>query len=332
MKRAHYFYTTAITTLLLTQPLHGANFIFDFGGVLINTSKIASFENLGLITLIKYIVYLKKNPFTVKDEIKTKFFQTLHQIADIHNITPENNNTLCYDEEGNELPYLMQSWLAGTMTNDHILSLTNNTLQENSNWFEHASEQQLITNMCRMVFTPDTFIQTQQLYPEGIQFVKSCKRKGHKVFIISNWDAESFSLLYQRYQKFFALFDGIVISGEHQAVKPSPTLYTLLLERYNLNPQECWFINDQKHNVVAANELNINSIVCPFKGSSKKPNFREIIRIIKNHYSKSETRRENRKNMGISVNNTNTASNAIIDGENISPTDSTKYNCRPAKA
>lgn len=54
--------------------------------------------------------------------------------------------------------------------------------------------------------------------------------------------------------------DGKVVSGFVNMIKPQPEIYKCLLEKYNLVPSECVFIDDRMDNVEAARQVGINGI------------------------------------------------------------------------
>lgn len=56
-------------------------------------------------------------------------------------------------------------------------------------------------------------------------------------------------------------FDGIVISGEVQMAKPEPGIYTYLLTKYALRPEECFFIDDLEENIRAARQCGMEGYV-----------------------------------------------------------------------
>ncbi len=56
------------------------------------------------------------------------------------------------------------------------------------------------------------------------------------------------------------IVDGAVFSFEVQATKPEPEIYEALLEKYGLDPTECVFIDDNRANIVAANQLGMATI------------------------------------------------------------------------
>jgi FMN phosphatase YigB (HAD superfamily) len=335
MNRCASRYSFLLGFLFLASSLGAKNFIFDLGGVLIDTNGMAAFQELGKVNVAKLVFQQQLNPLTINAHIKTKLFEILDCVAAMH--VPENE--LCRfaacDEHG-KLPYLMCAWLNGTVTCSQACDMTTESIAVNPQWFDCYAQQCIISNLCRMIFTPERFIATRKMYGAGVAFIKAIKAKGHKVFVLSNWDSESFVLLQQKYPELFGLFDGMVISGDVHELKPSENIYRILLNRYNLRPEDCWFIDDQKENIDAAHNCGVNAIMCPyinnFCGLQKYPNFKLIAHNIQKFYSKSVTRRENRKRSGMSVSSVKNTSSAMMEGEKISLTDSTIYSCLPANA
>jgi 2-haloacid dehalogenase len=93
-----------------------------------------------------------------------------------------------------------------------------------------------------------------------IDLFKQLKESGrYKVYALTNWSAETFPIALERYD-FMGWFDGIVVSGVEKICKPAPEFYQLLLDRYNVDPQEALFIDDNLRNVLAAEKMGITSI------------------------------------------------------------------------
>jgi len=88
---------------------------------------------------------------------------------------------------------------------------------------------------------------------------KLIKDKNYKVVALTNWSAETFPIALERYE-FLHWFEGIVVSGTEKCKKPENKIYNILLERYNLIPEESVFIDDNKRNILAAEKLGINGI------------------------------------------------------------------------
>ncbi|HQV61409.1 MAG TPA: HAD family phosphatase [Chitinophagaceae bacterium] len=81
----------------------------------------------------------------------------------------------------------------------------------------------------------------------------------YKLYALTNWQANLFDIALVRYD-FLHWFDGRVVSGEEKTRKPFPEFYQRLLTRYNINPAEALFIDDNLRNVKAAEDLGIKSI------------------------------------------------------------------------
>ena len=81
----------------------------------------------------------------------------------------------------------------------------------------------------------------------------------YNLYALTNWSHETFHIPFQRYD-FFKHFEGIVVSGEEKTRKPFPKIYEILLERYDLNPESCLFIDDNLENITTAEKFGINGI------------------------------------------------------------------------
>ena len=111
------------------------------------------------------------------------------------------------------------------------------------------------------------FQQTKEsltLITKTLDLLKKVKDKNLKAYCLSNISPELFSYVFERHD-LFNLFDGIVISGEENTGKPDKHIFDILLSRYDLNPQQCLFIDDSAANTATAINLGITSIT--FKGS-----------------------------------------------------------------
>lgn len=90
-------------------------------------------------------------------------------------------------------------------------------------------------------------------------FEKLREKNLYKFYALTNWSAETFPVALERF-KFLQWFDGRVVSGEEKTRKPFHDFYNILLSRYNIDPSEAIFIDDNKRNVEAAEVLGIKSI------------------------------------------------------------------------
>lgn len=232
----------------IVSSLNALNLIFDLGNVLIETKYLQSVLKIGPVKMVSYALTFQ-NPFA----IHKKLYLLLDQIE-----KSEPNAIVTRDHSGNKLPSLMGKWLAGTISPETLLEIIENNLYLLDNWIE----QMMVRSLAHIIFNPTNFALTRYLVPEGIDFVMECKHAGHKLYILSNWDPISFTILQDMYPDFFNLFDGIMISGDVHLLKPDPAIFKYFLQYYKLNNKmkECLFIDDQPENVEAAQKVGIPAI------------------------------------------------------------------------
>jgi 2-haloacid dehalogenase len=97
-------------------------------------------------------------------------------------------------------------------------------------------------------------------FHETVDIFKQLKASNkYKIYALTNWSAETFPVALQRFD-FLNWFDGIVVSGAEKMRKPAPAFYQLLLDRYQVNPREALFIDDNYRNILAAEKIGIKSI------------------------------------------------------------------------
>lgn len=268
---SHFIYNTVFAFLLFfmsfsylthsaQQDIYNKNqkkpvFIFDMGGVLVKTDKKIAVKYLGILSICKRIFW----HFQSFSNIQEHFYYILEKSIEHDHLAPL---PFSKDPNGRPLPLLMHYWLAGLLTGAEIKEKIFSKMDNNPHWFSNETEKVLIKNLAYFIFTPHLFIESQYIPDQTVSFIKQLHVAGYKLFILSNWDADSFALLQKKYKDFFALFDGCVVSGQEKIIKPDYALYDILLKRYNLNPEQCIFIDDQIENVRTALDNNIVAILC----------------------------------------------------------------------
>lgn len=94
------------------------------------------------------------------------------------------------------------------------------------------------------------------------EIVCDVKKAGKKLYLLSNFNKR---LRYeQHYIPALKHFDALVISGEIQKAKPDRGIYEYLLSTYNLNPEECIFIDDNPANIAMGESLGIKGYLFDF--------------------------------------------------------------------
>ena len=103
----------------------------------------------------------------------------------------------------------------------------------------------------------------------AIPWIKELKARGYKIYFLSNY-----SHFTQRTAPevldFLPLMDGGVFSYEVQYIKPDERIYRALLARYNLNIEECVFIDDNEKNVAGGNAIGLKSILFENQEQAKR--------------------------------------------------------------
>jgi 2-haloacid dehalogenase len=94
---------------------------------------------------------------------------------------------------------------------------------------------------------------------DTVNLFNELKSAGMPLYALTNWSHEAFPVAYERYG-FMKQFDGIVVSGYEKLLKPDHAIYRVLMDRYNVNPAESVYIDDNKANAEAAAELGFHSI------------------------------------------------------------------------
>ena len=111
----------------------------------------------------------------------------------------------------------------------------------------------------------------QPINRDIVEIAKILKNNGYNLFVLSNMANQTYE--YFKNDEFFSLCTGIVISAHEHVKKPDEKVYRLLLNRYNLNAEECLFIDDDDSgkNYETANKIGI-------KGRRIMPNQAEDVK------------------------------------------------------
>lgn len=223
--------------------------IFDMNGVL--TFNAGATKVLNLRKFITYALF--NNPFKAQEKIRKKLFEFMDSIEERH----PGEAGAC-DEQGKLVPQIVCNWLKGTENSEQLLERVEKAAEGKT-----GLEISIIKDIAHMMFVPEQFVQTQQWNEETLAFVRELKDQGCKLYILSNWDPASFKYMRQQYADIFALFDGIMISGDVGLIKPDARIYEHILATFNIPRERVLFIDDQKVNVESAiKNCKICSVVC----------------------------------------------------------------------
>ena len=95
--------------------------------------------------------------------------------------------------------------------------------------------------------------------PYAADWIDSYKERGFHVYFLSNYSEHLMKVNPQAID-FISHMDGGVFSCDVKAIKPDPKIYKDLLDKYDLQPDECLFLDDQEPNVLKARELGIHAV------------------------------------------------------------------------
>lgn len=152
-------------------------------------------------------------------------------------------------EKLNEIIFKSQEWL----------SCDSGAYENNTDIAEILIEKYPdYSEMIKKVLTKE-WVKMLTLKEDTAEYLKELKSRGFKIYILSNLSKESYD--YNSKYEFFKYTDGGVYSYEVKKIKPNPEIYTELLKKYNLIPEETIFIDDVKENIDAANKLKINGVI-----------------------------------------------------------------------
>ena len=91
------------------------------------------------------------------------------------------------------------------------------------------------------------------------QFLINLKAEHYHIYLLSNYGKEFFEEL-EKKANFFAYIDGKVIAYEVNIKKPNMEIFHLLIEKYNIKPEDSVFIEDNKKNIDAAKKMKFHTI------------------------------------------------------------------------
>lgn len=270
----HTFRTFLLSLILITQTVNfttqATNIIFDLGDVLFSTYQSMLVLNARISEMVSGIY----NPLVIPEKFD----------AFLEKLVPANPLEKPLLHNGKALPQVMVDWLRGTLTSSEIRTLIIEFCDADTTFFDNAAEKAAIKELALVLFTPEFFVKATYPIKRGIELVKKCYRKVdnhgnrlNKLYLVTNMDREIFAQMKAdaRFDKIFAMFDGIVVSGEEGFIKPEKEIFELLFSRYNINADEelTFYIDDQKENIKAAHHLGKAKL---FAMQCRDKNFRFI--------------------------------------------------------
>ena len=97
------------------------------------------------------------------------------------------------------------------------------------------------------------------IYREVFPILSELKKKGDRIFVLSNTSKVFYDLLDEQLSPLKELLDGFVLSCDIKAIKPDLAMFKEILDKYQLDPANCIFLDDIEDNTSAAQKLGIRA-------------------------------------------------------------------------
>jgi 2-haloacid dehalogenase len=95
--------------------------------------------------------------------------------------------------------------------------------------------------------------------PGAVAVLADLRAAGVPLYALTNWSAETFAITRGRFA-FLEWFDGVVVSGQERVIKPDPRIFRLLADRFGLDPETTFYVDDSEANVAAARALGFDAV------------------------------------------------------------------------
>ncbi|MGB8468028.1 MAG: hypothetical protein WCE21_03400 [Candidatus Babeliales bacterium] len=247
--RKHTFFAALALLGTFYSASFGAIFFVDLGGVCLDRSSLKACYAIGPTQFFGFY-----NPFNLDNQL----FAFLHAIA------PRQPETPMAYYQGAIMPQLMCEFMVGDKTSMEIRTAIAQAIKKHKKIFSTKHERQLVQTIADFIFNPKSLAQVMTLNHKTINILKHLHKKTdaagnrmHAIYILSNWDAESFPFVQEKFPRLFKYVDGIIISGVAHCMKPDSAIFSYAFEQFDVNPdsQLTIFIDDQEENINAAQQL-----------------------------------------------------------------------------
>ena len=104
---------------------------------------------------------------------------------------------------------------------------------------------------------------------DTVQVVRELHAAGIRLFALTNWSKEFFPVALHRFA-FLDLFEDVIVSGDEGVAKPDPRIFEILQERMGHALAGCLFIDDSPHNIRAASDAGLDTILFSDTGHLRK--------------------------------------------------------------
>ncbi len=153
-------------------------------------------------------------------------------------------------KELNDIIFHSQKWkdcLNGFINNDQLIKY----LKRENSKYKNEIEQILSKDNLKYMLPPKQ---------EMIEYYKSLKQRGYKIYLCSNITECTYSYIKDNFE-IILIADGGVFSCFENISKPNIEIYQKLIKKYQINVNESIFIDDTNKNIISANEIGFKTVL-----------------------------------------------------------------------
>lgn len=230
---------------------------FDIGYTAFEPDKLSLSNEIGALDFVSYAFWDGRG----SDDIKNCLLD-IFSLMGTQEGAPEE---LVCSSDGQPMGAILVDWQTGKKPPSEIYTEALERVEElkEEKYFCSKCEYRLVKNSLRVMLDPKILANSMRPITKAIklaqEFYEAVDAQGkpkNQTFVLSNFEAEAFDLMYQEpnNQKFFQYFDekNIIVSGKIGLIKPHKDIFKYILKTYNLKAEDCVLIDDQLENVLAA--------------------------------------------------------------------------------
>jgi len=232
--------------------------------ILPRTCGVNPFNLVRLAMLYRYGCLSSKNIQHTMDEI-------------LHNARPnELRQTVVVNQHGEPHANIDCDYSSGTRSDKELFAeiqasigdldvKDKNKKGSEELFFKNPAHKYLVETVLQLRFAePKRFGESFTPIAQGVDLLEKCVKAGNTMAVLSNWGSQSFPYMQQcaSNKVIFKHFkqENIFVSGDIKFSKPHPQAYEHVIEKMQVQPEDCIFIDDQLKNVEAARAAGMHAI------------------------------------------------------------------------
>lgn len=100
----------------------------------------------------------------------------------------------------------------------------------------------------------------------------------YNIYILSNNNNEVKEYIMNKEE--FKCVKGFVVSCDYHTLKPDSSIYNILFDNYNINPEESYFIDDKKENIETSRRLGMRGTILNYENDGVKKLLEDLRKVL----------------------------------------------------